>query len=141
MSRTARETIEELLRLVTSEDRSRMADLYADGTVIENRFAPGSVPDRTGRENLRTRMKTTQALFTFDRVDVIALTEAADPEIIISEYDVHGRITETGEPFDLSFVMVTTVRDGLIVSTRDYSNPQQSAALSQALKSATQAPN
>jgi ketosteroid isomerase-like protein len=53
--------------------------------------------------------------------------ETADPEVIITEYDLHGRLVATGAPFVLSYLMVMTVRDGEIVHTRDYTDPIQGA--------------
>jgi ketosteroid isomerase-like protein len=43
--------------------------------------------------------------------------------MIVAEYDIHAVVTGTNRPVVLSFVTVMTVRDGLIVHARDYSNP------------------
>jgi uncharacterized protein len=53
----------------------------------------------------------------------VVIHETADPEVVIVENELKGEFTATGEPFALRFVMVMTIRDGLIVHTRDYSNP------------------
>ena len=53
----------------------------------------------------------------------------ADPEVIITEYQLHGEMTATGEPFSVRFAMVITVRDGHIVHSRDYSDPIAGARL------------
>src|SRR4051794_36700809 len=133
MSRTARETVEELLRLVTDEDRSKIADLYDPDVVIENPFAPQEFPAvARGRERIREQMKVNAGRWLFDRVERIGLHETADPEVIIAEYRIHGRIAAGDEPFALTFVMVARVRDGLIVSSRDYSNPLEAAVLARA---------
>jgi ketosteroid isomerase-like protein len=134
MSRTARETVEELLRRITADDRSKIADLYDPDVVIENPFAPQEFPGvARGRERIREQMKVNAGLWRFDRVEQIGLHETADPEVVVVEYRVHGRISAGEEPFVLSFVMVIRVRDGLIVTSRDYSNPLEAAVLARAM--------
>jgi uncharacterized protein len=49
--------------------------------------------------------------------------------VIVLEYDLRGRFVKTDEEFTLSFVMVTTVRDGEIVHSRDYADPVAGARL------------
>lgn len=87
----------------------------------------------TGRETMRARMKATAGLWSFHTVDEVTLHETADPEVAIAEFRVHGRITATGEPFALTYINVIRVVDGLIVSSRDYGNPQESLTLRTAL--------
>lgn len=130
--RSARQTVELLLQTTVSDDRTQLADLYAPDAVIENPFAPDSTPAfNSGREAMRARLKATASLFTFDSVTDLTLHETSDPEVVIAEYRIHGRLASSGKPFSLSFVMVIRVRDGLIVSSRDYSNPLETAALLQ----------
>jgi ketosteroid isomerase-like protein len=49
--------------------------------------------------------------------------ETTDSEVVIAEYQLHGELIESGEPFAQRFVMVMTIRDGEIVHSRDYTNP------------------
>jgi uncharacterized protein len=53
----------------------------------------------------------------------VVVHETVDPEVIVTEFDVHGEVTETGEPYQFSNLQVLTVREGKIVSLRDYWNP------------------
>ena len=55
--------------------------------------------------------------------------ETADPEVVVAEYRLEGHKGADASPFSLAFVMVVTVRDGLIVHSRDYSNPIDGARL------------
>ncbi len=48
---------------------------------------------------------------------------------MIAEYELHGELTKTAEPFSQRFLMVMTVRDGQIVHSRDYTNPVTGAQL------------
>lgn len=49
--------------------------------------------------------------------------ETKDPEVVIVEYDVHGTVVPTGAPLHQTIIAVIRVRDGLVVSYRDYLNP------------------
>jgi hypothetical protein len=41
------------------------------------------------------------------------LASASDPEVVIAEYELHGKLTGTAEPFALCFLMVMTIRGKL----------------------------
>jgi ketosteroid isomerase-like protein len=126
MPSTARDTAERFLAATTGTDPGDLADFYAPHVVIDMPFAPAALyPARTeiDRESLRARLRSGAAVRRYERVSRVRIHETADPEVVIVEYDLHGRLTTTGEPFTLSFLMVMTVQDGLIVHTRDYTDP------------------
>jgi ketosteroid isomerase-like protein len=126
MSSTARDTAERFLAATTGVDPGDLADCYAPHAVIDMPFAPPALyPARTeiDRETLRARFRAGAALRRYERVSGVRIHQTADPEVVIVEYELHGRLTATAEPFTLSFLMVMTVRDGLIVHTRDYADP------------------
>jgi hypothetical protein len=60
----------------------------------------------------------------FTGVDRVAIHEMADPEVIITEYRLHGRLIATDTRFVGTLVMVAGVRDGLIAWSRTYSHEQ-----------------
>jgi ketosteroid isomerase-like protein len=125
-----RQVLDRFLRAAASEHPEDMADCYGPDVVIEMPFSSAALyPARieTTREELRARFKAGTAVRTYQRLDNVVIHETTDPEVIITEYDLHGRLVETGEPFSLSFLMVMTVRDGQIVHTRDYTDPIQGA--------------
>ena len=129
-ARTARETVELLLRTTVEGTRDQIADLYDPEVVIEIPFSPDGIPNVTkGRETMRARMNSAAALLAFDSVEDVSLHETSDPEVIVAEYRVLGHLNPAGKPFSLSYVAVTRVRDGLIVSSRDYGNPLEVAEL------------
>jgi ketosteroid isomerase-like protein len=130
--RSPRETVELLLRTIVTGTRDQVADLYAPDAVIEIPFAPGEITAvAPGREALRARMNAAAALFDFDAVSDVRLHETADPEVVVAEYRISGHLTGGAKPFSLSYITVTRVRDGLIVSSRDYGNPLEASALLQ----------
>jgi hypothetical protein len=49
--------------------------------------------------------------------------ETTDPEVVIVEYDAHGTVVPTGAPLYQTIIAVFRIRDGLVVSYRDYLNP------------------
>ena len=125
MSDSPRAVFERFLTASLDSDLGKLADFYAEDVVIEMPFAPEGVPKRSeGREPLRARLSSFAGRrpWTFDKIDSVVVHETTDPEVIIAEYDIHATVIATGEPLVLSYVMVITVRDGLIVHSRDYSN-------------------
>jgi uncharacterized protein len=131
-SRSSRETAEQLLRAAISDTPGDMADCYAAEVVIEMPFAVAALyPSRieTTREELRVRFQAGAASRRYKGLANVVIHETADPEVIITEYELHGEMTATGVPFSARFAMVITVRDGDIVHSRDYSDPIAGARL------------
>jgi len=109
-----------------------MADCYAAEVVIEMPFAVDALyPSRieTTREELRARFQAGTASRQYTTVSNVTIHETADPEVIIAEYELHGEMTATSEPFLVRFAMVLRIRDGHIVHSRDYTDPIASARL------------
>lgn len=103
-----------------------VADLYAPDGVHEWPFALPGVPRRlTGQEEIRAFFSRAAGAsrFEFHEFRNVVVHETADPEVIIAEYDIHGQVTTTGRSFVFSYILVLRVRDGRIVSLRDYLNP------------------
>ena len=129
-TRSARETLELFLRTVADGTRDQLADFYAPDAIVEIPFAPGEIPTVTkGRETMRARMNAAAGALAFDSVENVTLHETADPEVIVAEYQIFGHLAPTGKPFTLTYITVTRVLDGLIVSSRDYGNPLEASAL------------
>lgn len=134
MSPTAspRQTAERLLQATIAADPGEIADCYAPSVVIEMPFpAHALYPDRieTTREDLRERFRAGTAIRHYQRLSDVVIHQTADPEVVIAEYQLHGELIQTSEPFAQRFVMVMTVRDGRIVYSRDYTNPITGARL------------
>jgi ketosteroid isomerase-like protein len=77
-----------------------------------------------GRDQLREFL-TGQAnsLVTFDEYRHTVIHETTDPEVVIVEYEAHGTVIPTGAPLHQTIIAVVRIRDGLVVSYRDYLNP------------------
>ena len=129
--RTARQTVERFLEAAVSPTPGDMADCYADRFVIEMPFAGGLAPERSEltREEFRARVTAGLAARRYTRAIDVRIHDTADPDVIVAEYRLEGRKGVDAIPFSLPFVMIITVRDGLIVHSRDYSNPIDGARL------------
>ena len=46
-----------------------------------------------------------------------------NPDVAVFEMTAAGTIKDTGGPYEMSYVVVLTVRDGRIAHYRDYWNP------------------
>ncbi|MFG6195395.1 nuclear transport factor 2 family protein [Nonomuraea sp. JJY05] len=127
---SAKEVAARLIEASAAGDHDAMLALYAPDVVIEIPFAPPGVPTRSvGSDLLRARVAAVKGLWRFDRADGVNLLETADPDVVVAEFTLHGSVTATGRPFASTYVMIVTVRDGLIVHSRDYGNPMVSAEL------------
>jgi ketosteroid isomerase-like protein len=118
---TPREVFDRLLRATVANSADELADLYAEDVVIELPFGQTGRPVRfVGREPLRQRFHAAAQLRRFTGVDSVVVYDGADPEVVIGEWRVHGEVLPTGRTYSLRFLMIVRVRDGLIVSSRDY---------------------
>lgn len=131
MSSGSREVAERLLAAAVSGHPEDMADCYAAEVVIEMPFSAGLYPARVAatREELRARYAAGSTARRYERLSDVRIHETADPAVVIAEYTIHGRMVADDSPFSMSFAMVMTIRDGLIVHSRDYSDPVAGARL------------
>jgi ketosteroid isomerase-like protein len=128
MQKTPKEIWELQHQLVLNFDADQHAELFAEDGVWEFPMAKqGSKVKLEGRdairewimENARTAQESGDRILKYDEV---VIHETADPEVIVVEFDLHGEHTHTGEKYRRSYVQVLRVRDGKIVTLRDYFN-------------------
>jgi ketosteroid isomerase-like protein len=112
-----------------------LADLYAEDVTIEMPFTLPGVPRETkGREELRRRFRAAGQVRRLVKAENVVVHETNDPAVLVAELDLHGEVG--GAPFVSSYVMVMTIRDGLIVHSRDYTD---TAAAAERLKALSRA--
>jgi ketosteroid isomerase-like protein len=122
----SRHTVEQFLQATISGRPEEIADCYAGEVVIEMPFAVAPLyPARiaTTREQLRARFAAGAAIRRYTALAKVAIHETTDPEVVVVEYELQGHMVATGATFALAFAMVLTIRDGLIVHSRDYTDP------------------
>jgi ketosteroid isomerase-like protein len=114
--------------------------MMAPDGYLEWPFRPPGVPARLqGRTEIRRFLtETATGFISLDEYRNMVVHETTDPEVIIAEYDAHGTVIATGAPFHQTVIAVLRVRNGQVVSYRDYLNP---LTLAEALASVAAAPH
>jgi ketosteroid isomerase-like protein len=129
---TARAVAEEVHRMVQAGQSIAFADLFAPDGVMEFPFSAPPMPRRLeGREAIRTfygAASRVRDLFEIEGGDVV-IHETANPDVVVAEIEHHGTSHVTGGPYRVDTVGVIEVRDGEIVSYRDYMDPLTMARL------------
>lgn len=98
-----------------------LPDLYAEQTHVVHPFDPLRAAALRTREELREHFKPTDdGPRLHRRAADITIHETTDPEVIVAEFEYQGTVEETGETFALPGIFVLRVRDGEIISSRDY---------------------
>jgi ketosteroid isomerase-like protein len=117
------EIFHRLVDAVAERRQSEIVDeCYADDVVVEHPFMIPEPTTTKGREQLRERMRNVQNLpITMEIADVV-VHETADPEVIVGEFESRITSKQTGKRIATRNIMVLRVRNGLIVSSRDYHN-------------------
>jgi uncharacterized protein len=130
-----RDVIERLIQGISAGKWLELHELYAEDAVVEYPFALPSGPARLAGRSAISRYFAAVARLPLDlKAHHIMLHETRDPEVVIAEYDYDGLVTTTGHSFQVSNIQVSRVRDGQIVSSRDYhDHPVLADAIAQGL--------
>ncbi len=110
-----REVVERYLRLVAGQRWADLPALYAEDALVEHPLDPHAALH--GRAPLRAHFDRLEALGLQMTATNAVFHEAGDT--VITEFTYRG-VTGAGDPVARRCVHVTTVRDGLIVTSRDY---------------------
>jgi len=108
-------------------------DCYAEDVVVEHPFMVPEPTTTKGREQLRQRTTNLKALpVTMEIVNVV-VHETADKEVIVGEFESRITSKQTGKRITTGNILVLRVRNGLVVSSRDYHNHALLAAFIESL--------
>ena len=122
------EVIERLLAGIASGATPALADLYAESAVVELPFAQPGGLRLVGREQIAQHFaRAGRAPFRLRPIN-IKLHQTTDPEVVVAEYDYQGEMGSTGGKFVVANVQIVRVRNGLIVSSRDFHDHARMAA-------------
>jgi uncharacterized protein len=98
-----------------------LPDLYAEQTDVVHPFDPFRAAPLRTREELREHFTRPGAgPRPRRRAANITIHQTTDPEVIVAEFEYQGTDAETGEPYAVPGIFVLRVRNGEIVSSRDY---------------------
>lgn len=101
-------------------------DMMADDFVMEFPYARPGMPTRVeGRSNVLAHLVKVGGDVAVDSASNLVVHETADPEVVILEFDGHGRSMRTGEPYEQRYISVIRARGGRMVHFKDYWNPIQ----------------
>lgn len=118
------EIFQQVLLATTSGDVPAILDLCADDVVFEFPFAPPGRPTAvSGKGPLGRYLTAVPSRVQFDRLSNFEPHQTLDPDVAVIEMTAAGKIKDTGEPYDQSYVVVLTAREGRITRYRDYWNP------------------
>ena len=115
-----RQLLQSLLQGISDGRWNDLADLYAEDAVVEQPFAPAPPRRLEGREAIRAHFAAAAQGPLRLEASKVVVHDTADPEVVIAEFDYDGRVAPTGRAFRVANIQVLRVRDGRIVSSRDY---------------------
>lgn len=123
MAATPREVLEQLMTGIDSGQWGELHLLYAEDAVVDHPFDLPRPSRLVGREALREHFAPGETLRREVRSCNVNVHETSDPEVIVAEFDREVHYLDTGRRFETGYIFVVRVRDGLIVESRDYTNP------------------
>jgi ketosteroid isomerase-like protein len=119
---TPREVVEAVMRGIADEAWSDLHVWYADDAVIDYPFGLPQPSRLEGIDAIRDYFAGASKLPVRLRARDMVVHQTADPEVVIAEWDYDGLVKTTGRAFQVSNIQVSRVRDGKIVTSRDYHN-------------------
>ncbi|MFJ4185226.1 nuclear transport factor 2 family protein [Kitasatospora sp. NPDC089509] len=116
-----REVFTKLVDGICAGRFAELADLYAEDAVVEIAFAPVGPRWLEGRSVLRERFQELGTSLSVELTPKNVVTrETDDPEVIVNEWEYQVTQPATGQTYSSTNIQVLRVRDGLIVSSRDF---------------------
>ena len=125
--RSPREVFLALVNGIADGNPEGLPELYAEQIDVVHPFDPLHGAPFRSRDEIRRGMERLAAGPRPRRqVGNVRIHETTDPEVIVAEFEYQGT-TDAGEPYALPAIFVMRVRDGEIVSSRDYHDHLASA--------------
>ena len=126
-----REANKALLRRVFdamgSGDAQALAQLYTEDYTLELPYAEPEPIKVEGLANVGAYLG--EALNTFKFTLTLGqVYDLVDPDMLIAEYTSQGEVTTTGAPYANSYIGIWRFRGGQVCGTKEWYNPQISAA-------------
>jgi ketosteroid isomerase-like protein len=126
--RSPREVFLALVNGIADGNLEGLPELYAEEIDVVHPFDPLRGAPLRSRDELRARMEQlANRPRERRRVGNVTIHDTTDPEVIVAEFEYQGTLPGTGEPYALPAIFVLRVRNGEIVSSRDYHDHLASA--------------
>lgn len=101
-------------------------EMMAEDFVMEFPYArPGMQPRIEGREAVVAYLMTVAGSVAVDTVGNVVVHETGDPEVVIVEFEAHGRALKVDEPYRQRYISVIRARGGRMTHYKDYWDPIQ----------------
>ena len=117
-----RQVVEALMRGISAGIWAELHTWFSDTAVVEYPFALPEPFRLQGRQAIQKYFAAISAYPLKLQIRNMVVHETLDPEVVVAEWDYDGLVTTTGHAFQVSNIIVTTVRKGAIVASRDYHN-------------------
>jgi uncharacterized protein len=102
-------------------DGKHYFDTFAEDALFESRYHfPGWPKTIRGRANLMASLSGYGKTIELYSGDALVAHRSRDRRVVILEYDVHGKVLFSGEPYNNRFISVITIENRKIVHWRDY---------------------
>ncbi len=122
---TAAQVLQRAMDLFLAKDMLGWSELCDENVVVELPFSPDPAGRRIfGRAAIYAFLKDYPKAIDIKSLPTLKIHTTEDPQVAIAEWSVSGRVIGNGNPYELSYATVVTVRNGLIVNYREYFNPQ-----------------
>jgi len=100
--------------------------MMSEDFVMEFPYArPGMQPRIEGRDAVVAYLMTVAGNVSVDTVDNVVVHETGDPEVVIVEFEAHGRAPKVDEPYHQRYISVIRARGGRMIHYKDYWDPLQ----------------
>ena len=105
---------------------SNFIEMMSEDFVMEFPYArPGMQLRIEGREAVLAYLMTVAGSVSVDTIDNVVVHEPADPEVVIVEFEAHGRAVKVDEPYYQRYISVIRTHGGRMIHYKDYWNPIQ----------------
>ena len=114
-------------QLILDGDSDGFAALFAPDAVIELPFmgTPDAPARIEGSDAIREYAQRVMASpLRLEELEVTALHETQDPEVIVVEMRTRATLATTGKSFSVTSVQILRIRDGFITLFRDFADPR-----------------
>jgi ketosteroid isomerase-like protein len=119
---TPREVFQQLVDGMVNKKWEQLPELFAEDVVISHPLTTGPQARIEGREKVREHFARMAGFDADLHIEDIVVHETTDPEVVVCEQTL--RSTFDGKEVRMPGIRVMRVRDGLIVSSKDYGNMQ-----------------
>lgn len=122
---TASQVLKRAMDRFLAKDMKGWSELCDENVVVELPFSPDPAGSKiAGRAAVYAFLKDYPKAIDIQSMPTLKIHATDDPNVAIAEWSVSGRVVSNGNPYELSYATVVTVRNGLIVNYREYFNPQ-----------------